>query len=508
MKKISLVLACLLIFSLASCSGKDQPTEQQTSADTIAPTDAPSVSAPTEAVTDAPSVSTPTEAESEAPSASTPTEAETEAESEAPSASTPTEAVTDAPSASTPTEKPTEKPTDAPTEAFALIFTQKGDAYTVTGHKGTALDVVIPDVYEGLPVTEIGAEAFAGSKTLVKVTCPSSLSVIGEAAFKDCSNLQSVVLPADLLTVSANAFQRCNAITAVTYGGTQEAWKEVTVGIRNQTLTKATFTYLNQPSVHDKQEEIMDPIYTLIEPKTMTLSNGDLFNYRMYVPEDYNAEKAYPVLILLHGAGERGDDNTLQMKNMVATLFADEESPIHDAIFLCPQCPTDRQWVNTPWADGNYSTDDVPVSNQIQGVLEMLASVRASHNVDANRIYIMGISMGGFGTWDILVRNPNLFAAAIPICGGGDASKAAAIAHIPIRTFHGDSDTVVPVDGTRAMVEALRAVGGNIEYEELAGYGHNVWDYAAEKEGLMDWLFAQRKGETDIEVSIGDLMGQ
>ena len=515
MKKLSLLLACLLVLALVSCTSEEKKISAPTSSASHAPTDAQTegkseqpTDAPTETVTGAPTDDAPI----------SPTDAPTETVTDAPTdgasispTEAPTEAVTGAPTGE-PTDAPTHTPTDeatsSPTEVFSLIFEKDGDGYSVVGYKGTVDTLFIPESYEGLPVVSIGESALEGMKELQSVILPSSLSVIGRAAFRECTGLQSVTLPANLTAIEDNAFHRCSAISAVTYGGKAEAFQKITVGIRNQTLTKAAFTYLNQPSIHDEPEEVLDKIYTIIEPKTMTLSNGDVFNYRMYVPENYDATKAYPLLILLHGAGERGDDNALQMKNMVATLFADEDSPIQDAIFLCPQCPKDNQWVDTPWANGNYSTDDVPVSNEIQGVLEMLASVRESHNVDESRIYIMGISMGGFGTWDLILRNPDLFAAAIPICGGGDPDKASSVAHLPIRTFHGDADTVVPVDGTRAMVDALRAVGGNIEYEELAGYGHNVWDYVAEKEGLMDWLFTQRKGETDIEVNIGDLMGQ
>ena len=498
MRKLSLFLACVLIFTLVSCAGGGDSTREPTAA-----SDAPTV--------------VPTEPSAE-PSLEKLTEEKTDTFSEAPSEMKSevlsSEASSEAPSESMEESLPSEPDSgnEEETALFALVFKEENSECIVTGYEGNALHVEIPESHNGLPVTVIGENAFANCQTLESVSFPSTLKTIRAGAFKECKALKSVDLPANLLAIEANAFQRCNAIQNVCYGGTKEAFKKIEVGVRNHTLTGAELTYLNQPSIHDEPEvpeegeKPMDKIYTIIEPKSMTLSNGDTFNYRMYVPENYDASKAYPVLILLHGAGERGHDNALQMKNMVATLFADEDSPIQDSIFLCPQCPTDNQWVDTPWAEGDYRTDEVPESNELQGVLEMLASVRESHNVDPNRIYIMGISMGGFGTWDMIIRHPDIFAAAIPICGGGDSSKAEVIAHIPIRTFHGDADKSVPVEGTRAMVEALRAVGGNIEYEELAGYTHNVWDYVAQKEGLMDWLFSQRKGETDIEVNIVNLL--
>ena len=567
MKKIALLLVCAMLFSLVACADAGKTEEGTTDTQTGVPTTAPSGDAPTLVPTEAPTSGV-TESDTAAPTASlseSPTEGETvtptenatvipsepttEAPTSAPTAeqtNAPTVEQTNAPTASetiaptveptvmptsgatevpteVPTEQPTsgatEKPSEKPTEAFALLFEKNGDSsYAVVGYTGKAEHVVIPETYNDLPVTEIKAEAFDACKTLLSVELPATIQTIGEYAFRDCKKLQSITLPADILSIGSGAFYRANDLESVTYGGTKAAWKKVTLGNRNIPLTNATFTYLGLPSIHDEVEEPTQPekpedpmdniIYTIIKPMTMTLSNGDTFNYRMYVPEDYDPNKFYPVLILLHGAGERGDDNASQMKNMVATLFADEDSPIHDAIFLCPQCPADNQWVDTPWADGNYSIDDVPQSNESLAVLEMLSLVRSEYNVDGDRIYLMGISMGGFGTWDLILRNPDLFAAAIPICGGGDPTKVSAIAKMPIRTFHGDADKIVPVDGTRAMVEALLAVGGNIEYEELAGYGHNVWSYAAEKEGLMDWLFMQRKGNADIEVSFGDLFGK
>ncbi len=244
----------------------------------------------------------------------------------------------------------------------------------------------------------------------------------------------------------------------------------------------------------ESESETVESVYDIFEAKTLSASNGINMPYRIYVPKDYDAEKNYPLVLFLHGAGERGSDNSLQLKNVIGTLFADAESPVQDCIFLVPQCAEGAQWVDTPWADGSYSLDDVPASAHHAALLELLSFVQDTYSVDASRLYVMGISMGGFGTWDMILRHPDTFAAAIPVCGGADPSRAASVAHMPIRTFHGDKDTAVPISGTREMAEALEAANAvDFIYEELPGYGHNVWDYMAEKDGLMSWLFNQHK---------------
>ncbi len=234
-------------------------------------------------------------------------------------------------------------------------------------------------------------------------------------------------------------------------------------------------------------------VYEIMTKESLQ-TNGGVINYRLYVPEDYTADKAYPVLLFLHGAGERGDDNTRQLIHVLQNLFNDADSPVHEAIVVAPQCPAGRQWVNTPWAEGDYRIDQVPESQELQNVLALLDHIGSTYRVDENRRYVMGISMGGFGTWDLLLRHEELFAAGVPICGGGDASQAASLKDMPLYTFHDAGDASVPVEGTRAMVAALKAAGNtSYFYEETTGYGHGVWTYAAERQGLMDWLFAQTR---------------
>ena len=152
------------------------------------------------------------------------------------------------------------------------------------------------------------------------------------------------------------------------------------------------------------------------------------------------------------------------------------------------------QWVDTPWANGNYSVENVPISKPMTAAVELLDSIIANYSINTDRQYVTGLSMGGFGTWDLLMRFPDRFAAAIPYCGGADPSQAENLAKIPIYTFHDTTDTSVPVSGTQAVVEAIKAAGGTlIEYTETSKYGHDVWSPGSRDLSLFRWLFEQRK---------------
>ncbi len=213
--------------------------------------------------------------------------------------------------------------------------------------------------------------------------------------------------------------------------------------------------------------------------------------YCLALPKD--AEKRnLPIVLFMHGAGERGCDNDTQLRTAIVPYL--ESAPnVREAIWIIPQCPVDEQWVATPWTKVCYSVDEVPETWEISNVLKILDSVAAKYGADRDRIYVMGISMGGYATWDLIMRHGELFAAAMPICGGSDPTKAELVKDIPIRTFHGDIDEAVPVDGTRRMVEAVKAAGGTkLEYTEYPGLGHFVWDNAVSTEGIGEWMFSQR----------------
>ena len=220
---------------------------------------------------------------------------------------------------------------------------------------------------------------------------------------------------------------------------------------------------------------------------------GKMMPYRLYLPDGYDGESPYPVLFFLHGAGERGVDNMRQLTNSFPKLFENLDSPIYGSIIVCPQCPELEQWVDTPYSEGNYRLHDVPASEVMRTLQGLIRLIQREYSVDEDRLYVMGVSIGGFGTWDICQRNPDQFAAAVPICGGGSPEDAAEIAHLPITTVHGTADQSVPVSATREMIKALRDAGGEPIYYELEGYPHNVWDWTFENQEIINWLFQQRR---------------
>ncbi len=235
-----------------------------------------------------------------------------------------------------------------------------------------------------------------------------------------------------------------------------------------------------------------DILLKFFEPRTFVASDGTELAYRIYVPYDYDNGTEYPFLTVLHGAGERGNNNTGNMHHMMLNFFSQENSPFWESIVVCPQCPNGQQWVDTPWEQGGYSIDAVPESNELKAVMEIVDMVEADFPTDTNRYYVTGLSMGGFGAWDLIMRHTERFAAAVPLCGGADVGQAEKLLNKPIYTVHGTADFSVPISGTSDMVAAIKNLGGDkIFYEEMYNYGHNVWDYASRKAEIWTWLFKQ-----------------
>jgi len=229
-------------------------------------------------------------------------------------------------------------------------------------------------------------------------------------------------------------------------------------------------------------------IYETAEVRTYE-NDDTVLPYRLILPETYDASKTYPMLVFLHGAGERGNDNELQFFHCVQYLH--DNMP--ECIIVAPQCPTNHQWVDTPWANGAYSIDAVPESNELKAVVELLQSLEEEFSVDSDRIYAAGLSMGGFGTWDLMMRHNDYFAAGIPVCGGGDPSQGEALKDTPLYVFHGDADTAVPISGSTQTVDAIKAAGGEkVEYVIYTGAGHGIWNNAFQTAGLLDKLLEQK----------------
>lgn len=216
-------------------------------------------------------------------------------------------------------------------------------------------------------------------------------------------------------------------------------------------------------------------------------NDNTVLPYRLILPDNYDDNKSYPMIFFFHGAGERGNDNKLQFFHLVQYIY--DNAP-EDCIIVAPQCPAGNQWVDTPWAKGLYKVDEVPESNEMTAVLELLGDLEIKYNVDADRIYAIGLSMGGFAVWDALMRHNDVFAAGIPICGGGDQTKAELLKDTPIFTFHAVNDDAVPYTGTSMTVAAIKRAGGEkIEYTQYASGGHGIWNQAIQTKGLLEKLF-------------------
>ena len=220
----------------------------------------------------------------------------------------------------------------------------------------------------------------------------------------------------------------------------------------------------------------------------------ETFSYRMMAPEQIEPGKRYPVVLFLHGAGERGTDNQKQLLYFPALMAQPEQRKKYPCFVIAPQCRPGKQWVNVPWGAKNSTPLPEMPSDQLQVAWSILNAILNHPAADPQRVYLTGLSMGGYGSWDLACRHPETFAALAPICGGGDERQAAKLVDLPTWAFHGDADRAVPVERSRQMIEAIRAAGGEPKYSELPGVGHNSWNPAyRDPEGLIPWMFKQQR---------------
>ncbi len=226
--------------------------------------------------------------------------------------------------------------------------------------------------------------------------------------------------------------------------------------------------------------------------------------YRVYLPSDYDATSAekYPMLFFLHGHGETGMDNTQNIRvnggenKLINDLIAKD-----NVIIVAPQATCDdggdREWINSnvhQWKQGSRAALPETATLAMRAAIALLDEYLASGKVDTDRVYAGGISMGGYGTWELITRRSDVFAAAIPLCGAGIPSEAAKLTDIAIWAFHGTADSTVPSKGTSDMETAIKAAGGTkMQATYLAGVGHSCWDQAYATAGLVDWLLNQTK---------------
>jgi predicted peptidase len=227
------------------------------------------------------------------------------------------------------------------------------------------------------------------------------------------------------------------------------------------------------------------------QPKEFTGADGQVLRYR-WAEKGSRDGAPVPLVVFLHGAGERGTDNAAQLRHGVRELLDWLDTREKGYRLIAAQVPKGKRWVEVDWSAPSHTLPAAP-SETMGLLLEFLDRQLASGAVDCRRVYVTGISMGGYGTWDILCRRPGLFAAGLPICGGGDVAQAKTIARIPVWAFHGSADTAVPVCRSRAMMSALWKEGSNAHYREYPDAGHNVWTATYADKNVLGWFFRQRR---------------
>jgi predicted peptidase len=199
-------------------------------------------------------------------------------------------------------------------------------------------------------------------------------------------------------------------------------------------------------------------------------------NYLLFLPKNYTDKQKWPLIFFLHGAGERGSDPELLKQHGIPKVV--EEKPDFEFIAVAPQCPLGMWWPQYDAAvfDG------------------LLNSVIAAHSVDTSRLYLTGISMGGYGTWHYAIACPDRFAAVVPICGGGDPFKVCALKDVPVWVFHGARDSVVLPRESVKMVDALKECGGKVKFTLYSNSDHDSWTRTYNSPRLYEWMLEQKRG--------------
>lgn len=227
-------------------------------------------------------------------------------------------------------------------------------------------------------------------------------------------------------------------------------------------------------------------------------SGGQTLRYRLLTPKPPADGGKLPLVVFLHGAGERGADNTAQLRHGASDFERRQEQ--QPCFVLIPQCPANKRWVEVHWG-GKAGTGTFPAepSVPLAQTIEVVDDLVASGAVDPDRVYITGLSMGGYGTWYAAGMPGRRFAAAAPMCGGGDPLWAARYVDLPIWAFHGDLDTTVLPVRSREMIDAIRAAGGDPKYTEYQRVGHNCWAQTYADDAFHEWLFSKRRPAPQVK---------
>lgn len=230
--------------------------------------------------------------------------------------------------------------------------------------------------------------------------------------------------------------------------------------------------------------------------KKFTTNTGYELNYRVLYPADYNPEQQYPLILFLHGAGERGSDNEAQLVHGGDLLASHENRTTYPAIIIAPQCPAEIYWVDykrpSEAGEKRYFYPANAITKPLAAVKELVDDYIARGLIDKQNMHITGLSMGGIATFDLVFRYPNLFVTATPICGGVNTERAEKYKGKTIfRIFHGEADEVVDVAFSRDAYAALQKGGTKVSYKEYPGVNHNSWDNAFAEPDFISWMFNQ-----------------
>jgi dienelactone hydrolase len=218
------------------------------------------------------------------------------------------------------------------------------------------------------------------------------------------------------------------------------------------------------------------------DARTYVSRSGEKLSYRLLRPLNYDAAQRYPLVVCLHGGAGYGTDNMRQIEGIDRMLASDSIRKNHPAFLFVPQIPLGTSWGGVP---GLIAKDSL--------VFEAMTVLEKEFSIDPKRRYVMGHSLGGFGTWYFIGTRPDLFAAAMPFAGQGNPALAKNMAGVAVWAFHGALDRNVPVSGSRDVIEAIKKAGGTPRYSEFPNAGHGIWDEVEGTPGLMDWLFAQKR---------------
>jgi predicted peptidase len=228
------------------------------------------------------------------------------------------------------------------------------------------------------------------------------------------------------------------------------------------------------------------------EKREWTAPDGTVIKYRWSIPEKIEPGKIYPLVLFLHGSGERGDDNTAQLRHGVLPIINGAEKLGTPVFLIAPQCPGDRWWSPADSSRTRLTAADQP-NPLMEAVLALVSGIQKTHPVDPKRFHVTGISMGGFGTWDLLGRAPARIASAVPVCGGGDPALAPKFKNVPIWAFHGEADNVVPASGTRDMIKALEKAGAKPKVTYYPETGHDSWTRTYDNPEVIRWMLSHSK---------------